>query len=98
MLSLYDSFKVPGVDSVTIYRDDEDPHAFYMVPTRPIVARDDAGDPLFTFLLYARDLDRLTAEQRDIEQGYLSLSAQVGVSKAQEDTIRQHLRNRLNAE
>ena len=59
MLSLYGSFKVPGVEHVTLYRDDENPHKFYMLPERPTIARDDEGDPLFTFILYARDVERL---------------------------------------
>lgn len=98
MLSLYGSFKVPGVDYVTMYRDDEDPHQFYMVPERPSIARDDEGDPLFTFILYARDLDRIAPEDREIERGYLSLTTRVGVSKDDEEKIRQHLRKLLNGE
>jgi len=98
MLSLYESFKVPGLDSVVIYRDDENAHQFYMVPTRPSIARDEDGDPLFTFILYARDVDRLAPEEREIERGYLSLSTKVAVSRQEEDKIRQHLRNMLNGE
>src|SRR5688572_11962820 len=98
MLSLYGSFKVPGVDSVMIYRDDEDAHQFYMVPTRPSIARDEDGDPLFTFILYARDIDRLAPDEREIERGYLALSTRVAVSKEEEQKIRQHLRNMLNGE
>lgn len=98
MLSLYGSLKAPGVDYVTIYRDDEDPHQFYMVPERPSIARDEQGVPLFTFILYARDLDRIAPEDREIERGYISLSTRVGVPKADEGKIRDHLRTLLNGE
>jgi hypothetical protein len=98
MLSLYGSLKVPGVNSVTIYRDDEDPHLFYMMSERPTIARDEAGEPLFTFVLYARDVDRLGAEDREVERGYLSLSTRVAVPAADEEKIRQHLRGLLNGE
>lgn len=98
MLSFYGSFKVPGVPYVTIYRDDEQAHKFYMVPERPTIARDEDGDPLFTFLLYARDVDRLPADQLEAQRGYLALSTQVAVSPADEQKIRDYLRGMLNGE
>lgn len=98
MLSLYGSLKVPGVEYVTLYRDDEDPHQFYMVPERPSIARDEAGDPLFTFILYARDLSRIATEDHEIERGYISFSTRVGVPKEDEEKIRAHLRTLLNGE
>lgn len=98
MLSLYGSLKVPGVDYVTVYRDDEDPHQFYMVSERPTIARDEDGDPLFTFLLYARDLDHLAPDDREIERGHLSLSTRVAVPPADEEKIRSHLRGLLGRE
>jgi hypothetical protein len=98
MLTLYGSLKVPDVDYVTIYRDDEDPHQFYMVPERPSIARDEQGDLMFTFILYARDLDRIDPKDSEIEQGYLSFSTRVGVSPADEEKIRAYLRSLLNGE
>lgn len=98
MLSLYGSFKVPGVDHVTIYRDDEKANKFYMVPERPTIVRDEDGQPLFTFILYARDLDRLDPEDREVQSAYLSLSTQVAVSREDEEKIRNHLRQKLRTE
>lgn len=98
MLSLYGSLKVPGVDHVVLYRDDENPHKFYMVPERPTIARDDEGNPLFTFILYARDVDRLAPDEREVQRAYLSLSTQVAVSAEDEAQIRAHLRRILNGE
>jgi hypothetical protein len=97
MLSLYGSFKVPDVN-VMLYRDDENPHKFYMLPERPTIARDDQGKPLFTFILYARDLDRIAPDDREVERGYLALSTQVAVTTEQEQKIRTHLRAMLNNE
>ncbi|MFZ2489733.1 MAG: hypothetical protein WAZ19_16625 [Anaerolineae bacterium] len=98
MLSLYDNFNVPGISHVKIYRDDENPHKFYMMSERPVIARDDTGDPLFSFLLYARDADRLAPDDLEVQRGYVQLSVQAGVTPEVEQAIRTHLRQRLNGE
>ena len=98
MLSLYGNFKVPGVEHVTIYRDDEDNRKFYMLTDLPSVARDDEGDPLFTFIMYARDLDRLDPEETEIANGYLSLTTHVAVSNEDEEIIRTYLKEMLSKE
>jgi len=98
MLSLYGSFKVPGVKHVVLYRDDENPHKFYMVPERPTIARDDEGNPLFTFILYARDVDRLAPDEREVQRAYLSLSTQIVVTSEEEAQIRSYLRRKLSEE
>ena len=72
MLSLYDVDKAPGVDHVQLYRDDERPHVYYMVTSRPAIARDDEDNPLFTFILYARDVDRIAPD--DLEATTLRVS------------------------
>jgi hypothetical protein len=98
MLSLYDVDKAPGVDHVQLYRDDERPHVYYMLTSRPTIARDDEGNPLFTFILYARDTDRLAPEDREVERGYLSLSTQAGVTEDEERKIRSYLRDKLQSQ
>jgi hypothetical protein len=95
MLTLYDTLKVPGVAHVLIHRDDEDPSRFYMVPERPTIASDDDGKPLFTFILYARNVEALDPTDREVQRAYLSLTTQVAVSAADEQRIRTHLRNTL---
>ena len=77
MLSLYDPIVVPGVERVVLYRDDERTNRFFMVTDKASLVRDESGAPLFTFVLYARDLDRLAENDRDVERGYLALSTQV---------------------
>lgn len=98
MLSLYDSFNVPEVPHVTIYRDDERPHKFYMVSERATIARDEEGKPLFTFVLYARDAERLAPEDREVERGYIAISTQAGVTQQEEQKIRTFLRQKLSRE
>ena len=95
MLSLYDPIVVPGVESVVLYRDDERPSRYFLVTDKASLVRDEAGVPLFTFILYARDVDRLAADDREVERGYLALSTQVAVSDADRTTILAHLRGTL---
>lgn len=98
MLNLYDNFSVPGLSHIKLYRDDDNPHKFYMMSERATIARDDSGDPMFTFLLYARDADRLPPDDLDVQRGYLSLSTQAGVTPTEEEKIRAFLRQKLQAE
>jgi hypothetical protein len=95
MLTLFNSFTVPDVPNVQIYRDDEKRHKFYMVSERASIARDDDDKPIFTFILYARDLDRLATGDLEVERGYLQVTTRAGVSRAQEDKIRAYLKQKL---
>ncbi|MDM7915321.1 MAG: hypothetical protein QUU85_08665 [Candidatus Eisenbacteria bacterium] len=95
MLTLYDSFDVPDVPNVKIYRDDQVPHRFYMVSERATVARDDEGHPIFLFILYARDVDKLPADQLEVERGYVAMTTQAAVTKEAEEKIRAFLRQKL---
>lgn len=97
MLNLFDTEKVPGVPHVQVYRDDERANRFYVVTERVRLARDESGEPLATFILYARDVDRV-GEGEDIARGYLSLSTQVVVTPDEEQLILAHLRAKLAAE
>jgi len=98
VLSLYDPIVVPGVERVVLYRDDERTNRFFMVTDKASLVRDESGAPLFTFVLYARDLDRLAEDDRDVERGYLALSTQVTVSATDQQKILAYLRGRLNDE
>lgn len=93
MLSLYKTLKAPNVNHVLIHGDDEDPGQYYMVPERPTIATDDDGNPLFTFILYARNVENLAPEDREVERAYLSLTTQVAVSAQDEQRIRTYLRS-----
>ncbi len=97
-MSLYGSFKVPGVNHVQLYRDSDKANKFYMMSSLPTIATDDQGQKLFTFILYARNVDQLAPEDRQVERGYLALSTQVAVSDEDEQKIRDYLRQMLNDE
>ncbi len=98
MLTLYDSFDVPTVPNVKIYRDDDVPHRFYMVSERATVARDDENQPIFLFILYARNADTLPPDQLEVERGYVAMTTQAAVTKDAEDKIRDFLRQKLAEE
>ena len=98
MLNLFGSEKVPGVEHVQLYRSDTEPQLWYMVTDRVGIARDDSGDSLISFILYARDLDRLGPNDAEIERGWLGLTTQVAVTPEEEQKILEHLRARLQAE
>ncbi|MGK7912253.1 MAG: hypothetical protein AB4050_12365 [Synechococcus sp.] len=93
MLSLYKTIKVPDINHVMIHRDDDDDAQFYMVTDRPTIAVDDNGDPLFTFILYARDVGNLGPADSEVQRAYLSLTTQAAVSTQDEQQIRQYLKN-----
>lgn len=98
MLNLFGSEKVPGVEHLQLYRSDSEPHKWYMVTDRVGIARDDAGQPLISFILYARDLDRLGPTEAEVERGWLGLTTQVAVTPEEEQKILAHLRAKLQAE
>ena len=98
MLSLYDQIVVPGVDHVVLYRDDAKPNRFYMVSDQASIVRDTDGSPMFTFILYARNVDQLEETDREVERGYVAMSTQVAVSDADQQKILSYLRDRLHGE
>jgi hypothetical protein len=98
MLNLFGSEKVPGVEHAQLYRSDSEPHKWFVATDRVGIARDDGGDALVSFILYARDLDRLGPEDAEIERGWLGLTTQVAITPEEEQKILTHLRAKLAAE
>src|SRR5690348_391298 len=98
MLSLYDQIVVPGVDHVVLHRDGEKPHRFYMLTDKASLVREDDGTKLFTFMLYARNVDQLAETDREVERGYIAMSTNVAVSDADQQKILAYLRDRLSGE
>jgi hypothetical protein len=93
MLSLYGSFKVPGVDRVTIFRDDETPHKFYMITDKPSILTEADGTPMLDFISYARNPAVVLANLKDgapptdLERGHMQLTVGLQISKADEAKI-----------
>ena len=62
MISYFGSITVPGLEHITVFRDDEDSNQFYALPSTPRLARDDKGNLLLDLMIYARDVDKLKPE------------------------------------
>jgi hypothetical protein len=74
MLSYFNSIAVPGLEDITVFRDDEDATQFYAMPSTPRLARDNLGRPLFDLIMYARDADKLPSEDLDVQRGWVAAS------------------------
>jgi hypothetical protein len=59
MLSYFNSITVPGLEHITVFRDEEDATHFYAMPSTPRLARDNQGRLLLDLSIYARDADKL---------------------------------------
>lgn len=104
MLSLYGSFKVPGVDRVTLFRDDEKTHKFYMITDKPVILQASDGTPLLDFISYARNPDVVLANLEegepltDLERGHMQLTVGLQVSESDQQKIIEFLKQKLQNE
>lgn len=96
MLSFFDSLTVPGLEKVTIYRDDEDALRFYAMPSTPRIARDDDGDLLLQLLIYARDVANLPPDQLEAQRGWIAASVELRLTAEEEQRVRDHLTDLVN--
>ena len=97
MLSYFDSITVPGLESVTVYRDDEDATRFYVMPSTPRLARDDKGQLLLQLMIYARDVDTLPPDQLEAQRGWIAASVELRLTPEEEEKVRAHLRELVNS-
>jgi len=100
MLSLLDPVQI---DDLALFRDDEDPRKFYVLPDEPVIPVDAAGVPDFYFIHYIRDL----ASQPDppaggaapeYAGGYVQFRTVLSMPKEREDKLRNALRAQLTQE
>lgn len=96
MLSFYDSLTVPGLESVTVYRDDEDACRFYVMPSTPRMARDDQGQLLLQLMIYARNVDTLPPEELEAQRGWIAASVELRLTDAEMDQVRAYLKDVIN--
>ena len=96
MLSYYDSITVPGLEKITVYRDDEDACRFYVMPSQPRMARDDQGNLLLQLMIYARDVDTLPPDQLEAQRGWIAASVELSLTQAEEEQIRAYLKELVN--
>ncbi|MGH3992576.1 MAG: hypothetical protein ACRDSN_08935, partial [Pseudonocardiaceae bacterium] len=98
MLSYFDSITVPGLEHITVFRDDEDSSQFYALPSTPRLAKDDAGHRLLDVVIYARNVDTLPPEDLEAQRGWLSASVELALSEEEHRKILDHLRQVMRNE
>ncbi|HWT25187.1 MAG TPA: hypothetical protein VN213_16915 [Solirubrobacteraceae bacterium] len=104
MLTVFNSFRVPGVPYVEVYRNALDPHQFHLLADRPRIAVDNkTGLPLFSYTLFSRNIEIAYAsapEGQPVETqlGSLMLTCDLSVSPEEWERIRLYLVQLLREE
>jgi hypothetical protein len=98
MLSYFGSLTVPGLERVTVFRDDEDSTQFYALPSTPRLARDDRNQLLLDLIIYARDVDKLPPDQLEAQRGWLAASVELALTEEEHNKILDYLRELLKNE
>jgi hypothetical protein len=98
MLSYFGSITVPGLERVTVFRDDEDSTQFYALPSTPRLARDDRGQLMLDLMIYARDVDKLPPDQLEAQRGWLAASVELALTEEEHKKILDYLRELLKNE
>ena len=90
MLTLTGQRSIAGAN---VYPDDADPYTWYYMVQAPTVALDSDGRPIFSLVVYRRDLDHLSEEDRlsKLGGGVLSFSVELKPTDEQLTTIRETL-------
>ncbi len=91
MLSLMDPIEI---DDLIVYRDDEVPHRFFVMPDQPQIPLDEAGKPDFLFIKYIRSLDEL-ADDTAAGAGYLQFRTSLQLLPERRERVVTALRARL---
>lgn len=98
MLSYFGSITVPGLERITVFRDDEDSALFYALPSTPRLARDDRDQLLLDLMIYARDVDKLPPEQLEAQRGWLAASVELALTEEEHLKILDYLRQLMKDE
>lgn len=98
MLSYFDSITVPGLERITVFRDDEDSARYYAMPSTPRLARDDRGQLLLDLMIYARDVDKLAPEDLEAQRGWLAASVELAITPEEHEQILAYLRDLMKRE
>ena len=79
MLSLLDPVQI---DNLSLFRDDEDPRKFYVLPDEPAISVDAQGNPDFYFIHYIKDVAEAaaTATTDDLGGGYMQFRSVLALS------------------
>ena len=92
MLMLFPTIKVPGLDDIEIFRDNEDTTLFYALRGRPKIAIDEQGTPQLSFNFFSRNADIAYASStnKDLiesQLGQLLFTTDLSVTKEEHETI-----------
>jgi hypothetical protein len=85
------------IEGLVVFRDDEDPHKFYLLPDQPSIPRDETGAPDFLFLRYVKDLQEV-ADNEEAGAGFVQFRAVLEVEPVRRARVVDALRARLAGE
>ncbi|MFI5099123.1 MAG: hypothetical protein ACHQE5_01190 [Actinomycetes bacterium] len=91
MLSILDPVEI---DNLALFRDDEDPRKFYLLPDQPVIVNDDKGVPDFLFIKYIKDLST-TPDGQPIGGGYVQFRTVLTIDDARRARVVDALRQQL---
>lgn len=94
MLSLMDPVEL---DDLVVFRDDEDPRKFFLLPDQPTISVDDQGEPDFLFIKYIKALDTLD-DAAEASGGYIQLRTTLTVAADRRQRVVEALKARLEQE
>jgi hypothetical protein len=89
MLSLMDPVEL---EDLVVFRDDEDPRKFYLLPDQPVIPLDDEGGPEFLFIKY---LDVAEEAERDVMGGWVQFRSVLTIAPDRRQRVVDALRARL---
>ncbi len=95
MLSIMDPVTIENCD---LYRDDEDPKKFYLLPDTPVIATDKTGNPDFFFIQYLKDTSDPNTKDDDLGGGFIQFRSIVINDPAKVQRIVNALRAQLQSE
>lgn len=85
--------KVETINGLSVYGDEADPNLWYALPQTPRF-RIDNGKPVFKFIKYKFPIEHAGGKKGG---GFLICDVEFGVSRAEEDALREVLQERINA-
>ncbi len=92
MLSLMEPLEVEGLQ---VFRDDEDPRKFYLMPDQPVIPVDDEGEAEFLFIKYLKEIES-TAEDEEVGGGLVLFRSTLAIDPARRERVVAELRTRLD--
>jgi hypothetical protein len=94
MLSVMDPIEL---DDLVVFRDDEDPRKFYLLPDQPVIPVDEDGDPEFLFIRYIKDLEDVGDEDAP-GAGYVQFRTTLTITPERKTRVVEALKARLEEE